>query len=559
MLFVCFSVFSQKELWWVYTGYDSTDPDFPPNYGSIHKVDFDGQNETTIHNFDSINGKLPLGKLFLASNGRLYGTTSEGGLVLSQYDTAGSLYEYDLILNSFKVVTFFGNSQIPTSIIPVAGVVENAGMLYGSTTRYGSIFKYNIATETTTFGAQIPSFNGHMNEMNGELTKASNGMIYGTTRRFSSCPNSSPFLGSIARFNPSNNSFTILHPFYCVPTEEGWAPTGGMVEGVTGKLYGTTALGGIHYGATANAPYGSGILFEYNIATNTYTKKVDFDIDTNGYSPGPLTLGANGKLYGLLSGHFDGQAPEGSTMGSLYEYDIPSNTMTVLHDFTWPEAGGAMQGTLLKGSDGKLYGKHNRGIFRFDPTTNETVTILESIRVQDLIEVCRKPSYHFFDTDTFNPCVNTPFSFDVQNTNATSYIWKKNGEIVPLQTTAILNIPNVTAADSGDYVCEMANECGTTITMALHVNVGCLGIDEMAAYKNKITLYPNPAKDILNIKLPENNNLKVIKCTVFNMLGQTVFESAAQAKIDTGNFTTGIYNVVLKTDKGNWFGKFVKE
>jgi hypothetical protein len=564
MLFVCFSAFSQKEFWWLYTGYNSDTPGFPSDYGSIHKVNFDGQNETIVHQFDSINGKLPYytERLFLASNGKLYGTTSRGGFSIpnsSIHDGTGVLFEYDLILNTFHVVTFFGTPPIVTSIIPNAGVIEKEGMLYGTTSRYGSIYKHDLATGVTTFGAQIPSFNDTQNEINGELMKAANGMIYGTTLHFSSCPASAPFLGAIARFNPANNVFTILHPLYCVPTEEGWAPTGGLVEGVPGKLYGTTVIGGMNYGAEAHAFYGSGILFEYDIATNTYTKKIDFDVDTNGFNPSPLTLGANGKLYGLLGGYYDMQAPEGEITGSLYEYDIPSNTMTVLHNFTWTEAGGPMQGTLLKGSDGNLYGHHKRGIFRFNPITNETVTIFESFRAQDVIEVCRKPSYHAFDPDTVEPCVNTPFSFDVQNTNATSYVWKKNGDIVPLQTTGILNIPNITAANNGDYTCEMTNECGTTITMQLHVNAGCLGIDEMAAYKNKISLYPNPTKDILNIKLPENNNLKVTQCTISNMLGQIVYQSPAYTKIDTGNLTTGIYNVALKTDKGNWFGKFIKE
>lgn len=319
MLFVCLPAFSQKELWWVYTGFDSTEPGFPSNYGSIRKVDFDGQNESIVHNFDSINGKLPYGKLFLSSNGKLYGNASQGGPFPGQFpsQTSGALYEYDLILNVFKVATFYGNPQIPTSRIPLTGVVEKEGILFGTTSGYGSIYKHDLATGITTFGAQIPSFNSNQNEINGELTKAANGMIYGTTKRFSSCPTSNPFLGAIARFNPANNVFTILHPLYCVPTEEGWAPSGGLVEGVPGKLYGTTALGGIHYGAEAHAFYGSGILFEYDIATNTYTKKIDFDVDTNGFSPSPLTLGANGKLYGLLGGYYDPQAPGESIMGSL--------------------------------------------------------------------------------------------------------------------------------------------------------------------------------------------------------------------------------------------------
>jgi len=53
--------------------------------------------------------------------------------------------------------------------------------------------------------------------------------------------------------------------------------------------------------------------------------------------------------------------------------------------------------------------------------------------------ICRKPSYHLFDADTFDACVGATFNYDVQNTNATAYQWKKNDQDVVGQTTGVLN------------------------------------------------------------------------------------------------------------------------
>lgn len=48
-------------------------------FGRIFKTDSAGQNPLLVHLFDSTNGSVPTGTLFQASNGEIYGITSEGG------------------------------------------------------------------------------------------------------------------------------------------------------------------------------------------------------------------------------------------------------------------------------------------------------------------------------------------------------------------------------------------------------------------------------------------------------------------------------------------------
>ena len=566
---VFISSYSQKEFW----GLTSIGGTVSANYGTIFKTDFNGANAEIVHFFDSANGMKPYGRLFQASNGKLYGTASQGGYTIpNSGNTGGVLFEYDLILNRFRIVTFFGSPQLPNRTTPESGVIEPiAGNLFGSTSS-GGIYKYNITNESTVVSGTVPNINGSIqNPITGELLKASNGYIYGTTLYSSSC-SSMPLLGSIVRLDPSNNNFNFIYPFNCT-SASGKSPTGSLVEGATGKLYGTTWGGGTD--AATGFNHEDGVLFEYDINTNTYTKKIDFNRNTTGSYPGPLTIGGNNKLYGLL-GNFgkDPSDPDPNNVvkGSLYEYNITTNTVTVLHYFSdmapnvFPFS--IPRGTLLKASDGNLYGIDNGGVFKFDPATN--VLTRPTVSNQDyfypnesgdLIEICRKPSYHYFDTASFTACKETAFTFDVQNTNATTYLWNKNGSPLPGQNTAVLTLPNLALTDSGTYTCEMINECGITVTMPLQLTVEpCLGLDEAIGRKNAITIYPNPATTVLNLKLPDNTNFEIQDITIRNMLGQTVYTNSKEfLQVNTSTFSSGIYLLELTTDKGNWSTKFIKK
>ncbi|HMK06401.1 MAG TPA: T9SS type A sorting domain-containing protein, partial [Flavobacterium sp.] len=86
-----------------------------------------------------------------------------------------------------------------------------------------------------------------------------------------------------------------------------------------------------------------------------------------------------------------------------------------------------------------------------------------------------------------------------------------------------------------------------------------LGTNTIANLDKAIKLYPNPAKEILNIELPTNIDVTITGGTITNLLGQTVYQSEIANKIDVSNLQKGIYIVSLQTNYGDWNGKFVKE
>ena len=578
---------AQKELWGVNSSesyIDYSNPAAPitiPYNGNITKFDINGQNPTIVHEFtDFTSGKTPKGKLFLASNGKLYGTTFRGGTIgpagSATENGLGVLYEYDLILNKYRVIHSFlwvngGN--------PLFGVMEpTGGKLYGSSTS-GGVYTYSIDTEIFTI------INGSLGgNINNELMKSSNGYLYGTTGYSSNCPGitgNTPNYGSIFKVNTTTNTLQTVYNFKCDATDglNINTSTGTLIEIQPGKLIGTVSSG-FEFANTNN-----GNIFEFNTISNTFTKQIDFDGNNIGSYPRAIVNGDNGKLYGVCQdgGTLNGSDQNGNTftshIGTIFEYTpVVTNTIVKLHDFGQQQQvvesySGMHPYSIMKASTGDYFGISQIGLYKFNPITNEVIMPipafcengcppqpLNASVSESVIEICRKPSYHEFTIDTYDTCVGDAFTFDVQNTNATTYVWKKDTIIVPLQTTGVLTINNVIASDSGTYTCTMTNECGVTVTMPLHLTVNCLGVDQMVSDKNEIQLYPNPAKTILNIKLPDTKDFEIQKLTIINLLGQEIYTDTSNfSKVDVSKMAKGIYQVLLKTNKGDWSKKFIKE
>lgn len=220
--------------------------------------------------FDSINGSNALGELMQASDGKIYGLTSEGGVnntgVLFQYDplTAKLLKKYD-----FKDD---GNGKIPEG-----GLVQaDDGKLLGVTTSGGKystdnfpdglgvIFQYDIANGTYMKKVDCDSVNGAI--PNGTLVKTADGKYYGLSSRGGQLDKSSPSgYGSIYQYDPSMEIITGKFSFNGI--QNGQFPNGSLLLASDGNLYGATNSGG-------SANYGT--LFQFNPNTNVFTKKIDF-------------------------------------------------------------------------------------------------------------------------------------------------------------------------------------------------------------------------------------------------------------------------------------------
>lgn len=71
-----------------------------------------------------------------------------------------------------------------------------------------------------------------------------------------------------------------------------------------------------------------------------------------------------------------------------------------------------------------------------------------------------------------------------------------------------------------------------------------------------IAVYPNPTSDEVHIQLPTNLNIE--NCTIFNNLGQKVFESTT-ADFSIATLASGIHIIQITTSNGTFYKKIIKK
>jgi uncharacterized repeat protein (TIGR03803 family) len=115
------------------------------------------------------------------------------------------------------------------------------------------------------------------------------------------------------------------------------------VQASDANFYGTASSGGSGYGAVFKiSPKG------------VFTLICDFASGNTSGPYAPLTLGADGSLYGCTSGETTGN------YGTIFKV-TPPNTYTLLYTFTNGNDGANPTGGLVQGSDGTLYGTSSAG------------------------------------------------------------------------------------------------------------------------------------------------------------------------------------------------------
>jgi hypothetical protein len=85
-----------------------------------------------------------------------------------------------------------------------------------------------------------------------------------------------------------------------------------------------------------------------------------------------------------------------------------------------------------------------------------------------------------------------------------------------------------------------------------------VGINDDEAAPNSITVFPNPATNLISIVSNNHDDINTIK--VYSVSGQLVYQEEVNfmaTSINTTNFDDGYYFVVVSTDKGTYTNKFV--
>jgi uncharacterized repeat protein (TIGR03803 family) len=277
------------------------------------------------------DGANPIGAL-VALNGTLYGTTFHGGTYNAKPGSDGFGAVYSMTTSGGEKILYRFQGDQGSGQYPAAGLAAVNGMMYGTTKAGGKTFGTVFSVAPNGKEAVLYRFLGTDGaKPQGRLTNV-NGKLYGTTSAGGKYGNGTVF--SITQSGVE----AVLHSFGGTSGEDGTAPQAGLVN-VSGKLYGTTTLGGAH---------DRGTVFEIT-PSGTETVLYSFAGGTgDGSEPLSGVINLNGTLYGTTS------RGGTSNFGTVFAVTT-SGKETIVHSFIARGDGAYPQAGLINVS-GTLYG-----------------------------------------------------------------------------------------------------------------------------------------------------------------------------------------------------------
>ncbi len=129
---------------------------------------------------------------------------------------------------------------------------------------------------------------------------------------------------------------------------------------------------------------------------------------------------------------------------------------------------------------------------------------------------------------------------------ASSYTWNTSST-----NTVIAISPTITT--SYTVIGTDDNGCTNSSTITQNVSV-CTNINQLAFYRNELTIFPNPVINDLTI----HSDMTIEKITIYNSLGAIV-QSEFNPSFSVSNLTTGVYMIAVKSSQGTIIKRFVKE
>jgi uncharacterized repeat protein (TIGR03803 family) len=254
---------------------------------------------TTLYSFCAqggcADGYTPFGGLVQATDGNLYGTTTNGG------DGAGTVFKITPSGTLTTLLVFdYSDGDVPLDALVQAtdgnfyGTTHNGGGYY----LLGNVFKMTPAGEVTTLYTFCSQGGGNCTDgrnPGAALVQASDRNFYGTTNGGGVNNNCEYGCGTVFKIT-SGGELTTLHSFNGA---DGQPPYAALVQATDGNFYGTTAGGG----------YGYGTVFEMTPAGEVITL---YSFCSQGGNC-PDGAGPTGGLVQARDGNFYGTTTYGGT------------------------------------------------------------------------------------------------------------------------------------------------------------------------------------------------------------------------------------------------------
>ena len=449
----------------------------------------------TVYSFDA-NGTIgfnPYAGLVQASDGKFYGTASQGGLTKQ-----GTIFRVDTNGIASLVHSFSNGSE---GAFPYAGLVQGTnGLLYGMTRAggtnngEGTAFRISTGGTITSYSLNPPVTGGFPY---GGLIQGTDGNFYGLTSLGGSSGYTSVFgsgNGTVVRLTAAG----VLSALCSFNYEDGANPSSTLVQGRDGNFYGTAQGGGTNGGwgsvfkttpagtLTALFSFGNtngatpfaglaqdddGTLYGTTYAGGAHNAGTVFKVSPDGAFSSLYSFGGgdgsncHGGLLLASDGNFYGTTENGGAYnaGTVFRLS-PSGTLITVAQFDSYQ-GANPEGTLVQGTDGKLYGTtynggaHGKGaVFR--------------LSMDAPLQITRQPQ----DVAAFAGDA-VAFSVATFGSLPVSYQWLKNGTnltdtgIISGSNARTLTLTNISVADAANYSVVVSNVYGPVTSLGARLAV----------------------------------------------------------------------------------------
>lgn len=281
-------------------------------------------------------------------------------------------------------------------------------------------------------------------------------------------------------------------------------------------------------------PFGNSNIYSFNLINNTLGTAVITGTNSMTlrtiYNSGNRTLlGGQGVKY------FDGgntsmvQTASGIT-GTVFRFFKGNNVLYAV---------------VNTGND-NLYKSIDNG----STWTLQTTTFLNGTNTNTLVSAYTlgTPNGNIFYLETNSGASNNVFLSTDGGQTATKIPngLPSNGSLITPTTGKLLTNGNkvwyqVCKANNVDFV-----RTDTSIAGLYQFN-NTVGINELQHHKLNFSIYPNPAKESINIKI-ENRQEELITISILNILGETLFTESVKSNIFTlkpNNLNRGVYFITL--------------
>jgi len=456
--------------------------------GVIFSMNADGTGYTRLHQFTDAEGYNPAGKLFEASDGKLYGACRYGGA-----NSSGCLFRINKNGTGFQVIYDYTNYTGGYS--PSGALFEdNTGVLWGTNFwPYGSIFKINKDGSNYT---ELKVF------ASGELNFPYNGVKNGGNYLYGTCGyGGTGNGGGVFRIKKDGTSYQVLHSFD--DAIDGSLPVGAPLIARNGKLYGSTASGGAD---------GNGFIFRMDTTGANFVILRDLSGSDGGSSWTDMIQASDSLIYG---GTFTGGALGG---GTIFRMNLDGSGFTVIKN-------------LDQNTEGQ-------GVYSLTDLNGVYVLPVELIS----FDAEKKGQAVLLTWKTAQEQNSNRFEVERSNNGTT---FKLIGTIASAgNTTTTKNYSltdNVPLTGVNYYRLKQIDIDGSF----KYSKVASVNFER----SKQVIIFPNPVSDRLFISMPERSNFSSVR--IMDAMGKLVLQkdiSSSAVELDVRSLPKGWYVIQLSGD-----------